>query len=101
MAYAVVMAPPTSERYQNGTGMWLSRRRSDEIHCTMKRAANTNWPRKPMRTQKSQVLGSRLMAAEFIPLRSSGISGTTARNGLAQRGGSDDPSLREGSTSGL
>src|SRR5437016_42213 len=54
------MAPPISDRYQNWIGMWLSRRRSDEIHCTMKRAAKTNWPPKPMRTQKSQVRGSRL-----------------------------------------
>src|SRR5689334_16283237 len=52
-----------SERYQNWMGIWLSRRRSEEIHCTMNRAAKTNWPVKPMRTQKSQVRGSRLMMA--------------------------------------
>src|SRR6266550_2424602 len=45
--------------------MWLSRFRSEETHWTMKRAAKTNWPRKPMRTQKSQWRGSRLMALRF------------------------------------
>src|SRR5437016_247652 len=56
------MAPPTSDRYQKWIGMWLCRRRSDEIHCTMKRAAKTNWPMKPIRTQKSQLRGSKLIS---------------------------------------
>jgi len=31
--------PPESESHQNATGTWLICRRSDEIHCTMNRAA--------------------------------------------------------------
>src|SRR5205807_2437122 len=55
IAYAVVINPPTIERYQNWIGMWLARRRSEEIHCTMKRAPKMNWPRKPIKTQVSQL----------------------------------------------
>src|SRR5690348_1530132 len=76
--------PPT-EKYQKASGITLSLRRSDAIHCTRKRLAKRPCPRKPRHHQKSC---SVMMSASFdYRLRSSRAQSSgpeTAANHLTE-----------------
>src|SRR5678815_456267 len=59
--------PPPMEKNQNDTGITLSRRFSDAIHCTRKRMEKKACPRKPTVSQKCSALMFPRSRGEYQP----------------------------------